>query len=140
MRNSIAVRLALMFATAALAGFAVLGGALHHVLSNEFERHQREQLNARLEDMAYMLQHGRASNLGERIRDKLDTLVTDDSRTPAATAFACSWDRRRGKPGCGCVAASWRRRKTGLRCATWRASIPSPSAIPCAPSRPRSPC
>lgn len=81
MRNSIAVRLALMFAAAALAGFAVLGGALHHVLSKEFENHQREQLDARLEDMAYMLQHSRASNLGERIRDKLDTLVTDDSRT-----------------------------------------------------------
>jgi two-component system, OmpR family, heavy metal sensor histidine kinase CusS len=81
MRNSIAIRLALMFAAAALAGFAMLGTALHHVLANELERHQQEQISARLEDMAYMLQHSRAVNLGDRIRDKLDTLGADDPRT-----------------------------------------------------------
>ncbi|MGJ7508758.1 heavy metal sensor histidine kinase [Variovorax sp. GT1P44] len=81
MKNSIAIRLALMFAIAALAGFALLGGALHRVLSNELARHQQEQIDARLEDMAYMLQHGRAPNLGERIRDKLDTLNSADART-----------------------------------------------------------
>ncbi|HEY2255034.1 MAG TPA: heavy metal sensor histidine kinase [Variovorax sp.] len=81
MRKSIAIRLALMFAAAALAGFAMLGTALHHVLSNELDRHQQEQISARLEDMAYMLQHSRAVNLGDRIRDKLDTLGADDPRT-----------------------------------------------------------
>ena len=81
MRNSIAVRLALMFASAALAGFAMLGSALHHVLASELQRHQQEQVDSRLEDMSYMLQHGRAVNLGERLRDKLDTLAAADSST-----------------------------------------------------------
>ncbi|WP_431275147.1 heavy metal sensor histidine kinase [Variovorax ureilyticus] len=81
MRNSIATRLALMFAAAALAGFALLGFALHQVLAGELARHQQAQIDARLEDISYMLQHGRAPNLGERIRDKLDTLGAADPRT-----------------------------------------------------------
>jgi two-component system heavy metal sensor histidine kinase CusS len=80
-RNSIAVRLALMFAAAAMAGFALIGGALHRVLSNELLHHQQEQINEQLEDMSYMLEHGRAANLGERIREKLDTLGAADTRT-----------------------------------------------------------
>jgi two-component system heavy metal sensor histidine kinase CusS len=81
MRKSIAVRLALMFAAAALLAFAMIGGALHHVLSNELVRHQQEQIGARLEDMVYMLQHGRSADLGERIQEKLDTLDAADSHT-----------------------------------------------------------
>jgi len=81
MKNSIATRLALMFAAAALVVFALLGGALHRVLSNELAHHQQAEIDARLEDMSYMLQHGRAPNLGERIRDKLGTLSTADPRT-----------------------------------------------------------
>lgn len=81
MRNSIAVRLALMFAAAAMLVFALVGGALHHVLAKELVRHQQEQIDARLEDMSYMLEHGRAVNLGERIREKLDTLGSADPRT-----------------------------------------------------------
>ena len=81
MRNSIAVRLALMFAAAAMAGFALIGASLHRVLAHELLRHQQEELAARLEDMSYMLQHGRAANLGERIREKLETLSAADTRT-----------------------------------------------------------
>jgi two-component system heavy metal sensor histidine kinase CusS len=81
MRNSIAIRLAAMFAAAALVAFALLGGALHRVLSGELARHQQAQIDGRLEDMAYMLEHGRAAGLGERIRDKLDTLGAADPRT-----------------------------------------------------------
>jgi len=81
MRKSIAVRLALMFAAAALVGFALIGGALHRVLAVELLRHQDEQIDARIDDMSYMLQHGRTVGLGERIRTKLDTLATDDART-----------------------------------------------------------
>lgn len=81
MRNSIAVRLALMFAAAAMAGFALVGASLHRVLAHELLRHQQEELAARLEDMSYMLQHGRAANLGERIREKLETLSAADTRT-----------------------------------------------------------
>ena len=81
MRNSIATRLALMFAAAALVGFVVLGFALHRVLAGELARHQQAQIETRLEDISYMLQHGRAQNLGGRIRDKLDTLGGADPRT-----------------------------------------------------------
>ena len=81
MRNSIAVRLALMFAAAAMAGFALVGASLHRVLSHELVRHQEEQIDARLEDMAYILQHGRAAKLGERMREKLETLSSADTRT-----------------------------------------------------------
>ena len=80
MRNSIATRLALMFAAAALVGFVVLGFALHRVLAGELARHQQAQIETRLEDISYMLQHGRAQNLGGRIRDKLDTLGGADPR------------------------------------------------------------
>jgi len=81
MKNSIAVRLALMFAAAAMVGFALVGGALHRVLANELMRHQQEQIDGRLEDISYMLQHGRTPNLGERIGDKLETLNAADPRT-----------------------------------------------------------
>jgi len=81
MKNSIAVRLALMFAAAAMAGFALVGASLHRVLAHELVRHQEEQIDARLEDMAYILQHGRAAKLGERMREKLETLGSADSRT-----------------------------------------------------------
>ncbi|SEB13573.1 heavy metal sensor histidine kinase [Variovorax sp. YR216] len=81
MRNSIATRLALMFAAAALAVFALLGFALHHVLAGELVRHQQAEIDARLEDISYMLQYGRAPNLGKRIQEKLDTLGSADSRT-----------------------------------------------------------
>ena len=109
MRNSIATRLALMFAAAALVGFALLGGALHRVLSNELAHHQQAQIDARLEDMSYMLQHGRAPNLGERIRDKLDTLGTADPRTRSwmwseDPAFRYGDDLRTGRHCGGCGA------------------------------------
>ncbi|MEJ8826488.1 heavy metal sensor histidine kinase [Variovorax humicola] len=81
MKKSIAVRLALMFAAAALVGFALIGGALHRVLAGELERHQQGQISARLEDMSYMLQHGRAVDLGQRIQEKLDTLGAADTHT-----------------------------------------------------------
>ena len=51
------------------------------MLAHELLRHQQEELAARLEDMSYMLQHGRAANLGERIREKLETLSAADTRT-----------------------------------------------------------
>ena len=81
MKNSIAVRLALMFAAAAMVGFALIGASLHRVLAHELLRHQQEQIDARLEDISYMLQHGRAPKLGERIGEKLETLNTADPRT-----------------------------------------------------------
>ncbi len=42
-RPSIALRLALMFSAVALAGFALIGLAVHELLSRDLARHQQEQ-------------------------------------------------------------------------------------------------
>ena len=80
MRNSIATRLALMFAPRALVAFALIGVALHRVLSTSSRTTSRQKTKPARRH-AYMLQHGRAPNLGERIRDKMDTLGAADPRT-----------------------------------------------------------
>lgn len=81
MRLSIAARLALMFAVAALAGFALIGVALHLVLGAELERHQRDQVAARLEDMRYMLNHAHAPGIATRARAKIEALTAADGHT-----------------------------------------------------------
>ena len=78
MRRSIAVRLALMFAIAALAGFTLLGTALHHVLARELARHLREEVQGRLEDVRYMLVYSRSPRLAQFVRQKMDTIAAAD--------------------------------------------------------------
>jgi two-component system heavy metal sensor histidine kinase CusS len=73
-RNSIAWRLALMFSLASLAGFLLIGLALHEVLARELKRQQQEQVQARVEDLSYLLVRGRATDLAARARDKIDVL------------------------------------------------------------------
>jgi len=80
-RNSIAARLAAMFALASIVGFALIGLALHHVLVRELARHQDEQITSRIADLTYILEHGRPDNLGPRLREKLDTLESAGPRT-----------------------------------------------------------
>ena len=80
-RRSIAGRLALMFAAAAVAVFAVTGMALHHVLARELDRYQSEQLQGHLEDIRYMLVHGRSPLLLEHARQKMDELASADGHT-----------------------------------------------------------
>lgn len=77
-RRSIALRLALMYALAAVAGFVLIGTALHQVLERELARHQREQVEGRLQDVRYMLEHGRSPQLAARVREKIDTLTGTD--------------------------------------------------------------
>ncbi|MEO8314717.1 MAG: heavy metal sensor histidine kinase [Pseudomonadota bacterium] len=79
-RKSIALRLALMFSAVALAGFALIGLAVHELLARELQRHQQEQVHDRLEDLRYMLVRGRATDLVERVQDKIAAL-TSDGRT-----------------------------------------------------------
>ena len=81
LRNSIALRLALMYAAAALAGFTLIGVALHHVLSRELARHQHEQVQGRLEDVRYLLVHGRSAQLAIRAKDKIAALVSNGGDT-----------------------------------------------------------
>ena len=73
--NSISLRLALMFSLAALVGFLLIGVALHEVLERELTRQQREQVQDRVEDMRYLLVVGRADNLAQRARDKIEALT-----------------------------------------------------------------
>ena len=78
-RNSIALRLALMFAAAALVGFVLLGVALHHVLQREFLRHQREELQGRLADVMYLLAQDHTPQLAQLTRQKIQTVLAVDS-------------------------------------------------------------
>ena len=78
--NSIALRLALMFSAVALAGFALIGFAVHELLAHDLARHQQEQADDRLENLRYMLVHGRATDLVDRVHDKISAL-TSDGRT-----------------------------------------------------------
>jgi two-component system heavy metal sensor histidine kinase CusS len=79
-RRSIALRLALMFSAVALAGFALIGFAVHELLARNLARHQQELVQDRIEDLGYMLEHGRATDLADRVRDKIVAL-TGDGRT-----------------------------------------------------------
>ncbi len=81
MRKSIALRLAVMFALAAIGGFALIGVALHHVLGEELARHQREEAQARLEDVRFMLERSRSVELALRARQKMKALTDADPRT-----------------------------------------------------------
>lgn len=79
-RHSIALRLALMFSAVALAGFALIGFAVHELLARNLARHQQELVDDRIEDLDYMLVHGRSTDLADRVRDKIAAL-TGDGRT-----------------------------------------------------------
>lgn len=70
-----------MFALAALAGFALIGVAVHEVLGRELARHQQEEVRGRLEDVRYMLVHSRASGLAQRTREKMEALASANGRT-----------------------------------------------------------
>jgi two-component system heavy metal sensor histidine kinase CusS len=79
-RPSIALRLALMFSAVALAGFALIGLAVHELLSRDLARHQQEQVADRVADLRFMLEHGRSADLVDRVHDKI-AAVTSNGRT-----------------------------------------------------------
>ncbi|WP_198971332.1 heavy metal sensor histidine kinase [Xylophilus sp. ASV27] len=75
-RNSIALRLALMFAVAAFAALALIGLVLHQVLGHELRRHQREEIGGQFEGLQYMLVHSRSPQLAAHVRERLDSLAS----------------------------------------------------------------
>ena len=78
MKRSITARLVAMFAAAALVTFALIGAALYTVLDRELMRHQDDELNIGLQNMAYSIQHvGTVSRWG-RVQAKMDTLTPPD--------------------------------------------------------------
>jgi two-component system, OmpR family, heavy metal sensor histidine kinase CusS len=78
---SIAGRLAALFAFVACVGFGLLSATLYWVLSNELDRHQVDQINSRMEDMRYMLEHARSPGVAQRAHAKMDALTPVDGRT-----------------------------------------------------------
>jgi len=72
--------LALMFSAVALASFALIGFAVHELLSRDLARHQQEQVADRLADLQFMLEHGRSVDLVDRVHDKI-AAVTSNGRT-----------------------------------------------------------
>ena len=81
MNRSIALRLAAMFAVAALVVFALVGFALHRVLENALDRHQLEQLNTKFQMMKYTIVRTRTPDRWEKVTAKLDTLSPADGNT-----------------------------------------------------------
>jgi two-component system heavy metal sensor histidine kinase CusS len=79
-RPSIALRLAIMFSAVALAGFALIGFAVHELLARDLARHQQEQVADRVTDLRFMLEHGRSVDLVDRVHDKI-AAVTSNGRT-----------------------------------------------------------
>jgi len=69
-----------MFSAVALAGFALIGLAVHELLARNLARHQQELLDDRIEDLSYMLVRGRATDLVDRVHEKIAAL-TGDGRT-----------------------------------------------------------
>ena len=72
--ESLSLRLALMFSVAALVGFIGIGLVLREVLHRELTRQQQDQVQARMVDMRYLLERGRADDLAERAKLKIETL------------------------------------------------------------------
>ena len=68
-----------MFSVAALAGFVLIGVVLHQVMSKELARHQHDQVQGRLEDLRYLLEKGRATDLYERTRSKIEAISSKNS-------------------------------------------------------------
>jgi two-component system heavy metal sensor histidine kinase CusS len=76
--RSIALRLAALFAAAALVVFTLIGVALHRVFEQTIDEHQREQVDTRFQDMSYMIRHVRTPDQWQKVHAKLDALTPSD--------------------------------------------------------------
>jgi two-component system heavy metal sensor histidine kinase CusS len=79
--RSIAVRLAAMFAVAALLVLSLLGYALDGELASVLQRQQIEQLDTKFQDIDYVLKRLHDPAQWERIHAKLDALTPPDHST-----------------------------------------------------------
>ena len=75
MKASIATRLAVMFAVAALGVFSLVGFALQRVLHRELDSHQLSEVNTRLEYASMMISKNESVERWQGIRSKLDALT-----------------------------------------------------------------
>lgn len=79
--RSIAIRLATMFAVAALLVLSLLGYALDRELAAVLRQQQIEQLNTKFQDIDYVIERLRAPDQWGRIHAKLDVLTPPDRST-----------------------------------------------------------
>jgi len=80
LKGSIASRLVIMFAVAALATFSLIGAALYGVLERELTRHQDEDLNTNLQNLRYSIERVGTADRWPRVQAKMDTLTPSDGR------------------------------------------------------------
>ncbi|WP_395350550.1 heavy metal sensor histidine kinase [Variovorax sp. UC122_21] len=81
MKRSIAARLVLMFAAAALATFALIGAALQGVLLRELERHQYEELDTTVKSLQFWIQAIGTPERWSRVQARMDALTPEDGST-----------------------------------------------------------
>ena len=79
--RSIALRLAALFAAAALGVFTLIGVALHRVFDQAIEAHQFEELDTKFRDIEYFIKRVRTHEQWTRIHEKLDALTPPDGST-----------------------------------------------------------
>ncbi len=79
--RSIAIRLAALFAAAALGVFTLIGIALHRVYDQAIEAHQYEELDTKFRDIEYFLKRVTMPEQWARIHAKLDALTPPDGST-----------------------------------------------------------
>jgi two-component system heavy metal sensor histidine kinase CusS len=79
--RSIALRLAALFAAAALGVFTLIGIALHRVFDQAIEAHQFEELDTKFRDIEYIIKRVRTPEQWARIHLKLDALTPPDGST-----------------------------------------------------------
>jgi two-component system heavy metal sensor histidine kinase CusS len=80
MRLSITGRLVAMFAATTLIAFGLVGAALYHVLANELDRHQLEELHTDLQNLQYSIERTGTLDRWARVQTKMDTLTPTDGR------------------------------------------------------------
>ena len=81
MSRSIALRLAVMFAVAALAVFSLVGFALHRVLERQIARHQFDELSTKLGAAELTVRRAVRADRWAHVSEKLDELTPADGST-----------------------------------------------------------
>jgi two-component system heavy metal sensor histidine kinase CusS len=79
--RSIALRLAALFAAAALGVFTLIGIELHRVFDQAIDAHQREELDTKFRDIEYIIKRLKTPEQWARIHAKLDALTPADGST-----------------------------------------------------------
>ncbi len=77
-RRSITLRLATMFALAALVTFSLIGAALYGVLQRELAHHQDQELETHLQSLAYYIERTGDAERWARVRAKMDSVTPAD--------------------------------------------------------------